>query len=169
MAAALVITGCQNSGYLLKTYSASVARKHVVQTAGGSFWVFDRPDLGKIMTFAAVRTVMRSVDEIVRDDPVQLFELSEKIEGVSLQILIESMSKEMLSRHKEGFWQAYFFENPFVLKVLFGLPVVMYTSQASVGRMGLGAPERSMPTTSSRPACQATSPSSRSRRPRRRC
>ncbi|MER8962097.1 hypothetical protein [Mesorhizobium sp. M0701] len=48
------------------------------------------------------------------------------------------MSKEMLSRHKEGFWQAYFFENPFVLKVLFGLPVVMYTSQASVGRMGPG-------------------------------
>lgn len=89
-------------------------------------------------TFAAVRTVMRSVDEIARDDPVQLFELSEKIEVVSLQILIESMSKEMLSRHKEGFWQAYFFENPFVLKVLFGLPVVMYTSQASVGGMGLG-------------------------------
>ncbi|MER8962096.1 hypothetical protein [Mesorhizobium sp. M0701] len=81
LAAALVITGCQNSGYLLKTYSASVARKHVVQTAGGSFWVFDRPDLGKIMTFAAVRTVMRSVDEIVRDDPVQLFEAEREDRG----------------------------------------------------------------------------------------
>lgn len=89
-------------------------------------------------TSAAVRTVIRSVDEIAQEDPVQLFELSEKIEVVSLEILIESMSKEMLKRHKEGFWQTYFLENPFVLKVLFGLPVVMYTSQASVGGMGLG-------------------------------
>lgn len=88
-------------------------------------------------TFAAVRAVVRSFREIAKDDPVQVFELSEKLELVSLEMLIDSMSAEMGKRHKEGFWQIYFRENPFVLKVLFGLPVVMYTSQASVGGTGL--------------------------------
>ncbi|NEI63865.1 MULTISPECIES: Shedu anti-phage system protein SduA domain-containing protein [Rhizobium] len=88
-------------------------------------------------TSAAVRTVMRSVAELAQDNPVELFQLSERIEVVSLEMLIESMTKEMAKRHKEGFWQAYFLENPFVLKILFGLPVVMYTSQASVGGMGM--------------------------------
>ncbi|RUV80576.1 hypothetical protein EOA51_32800, partial [Mesorhizobium sp. M1A.F.Ca.IN.020.32.1.1] len=49
-------------------------------------------------TAAAVRTVIRQVDKIAKDDPVQLFELSEKIELVSLQVLIEDMSKELLKR-----------------------------------------------------------------------
>ncbi|MER8529315.1 MULTISPECIES: hypothetical protein [unclassified Mesorhizobium] len=76
LAAALVIAGCQNSGYLLKTYSASVARKHVVQTAGGSFWVFDRPDLGKIMTtpspgtIAAPAIISGATVGLVKLDPV---------------------------------------------------------------------------------------------------
>ena len=86
---------------------------------------------------AAVRTVIHQVNKIAIDNPVQLFELSEKIELVSLQILIDDMSKELLNRRKEGFWQKYFVENPFVLKMLFGLPVIMYTDQASVGGMGL--------------------------------
>lgn len=40
-------------------------------------------------TAAAVRTVIREVDKIAKDDPVQLFELSEKIELISLEVLIE--------------------------------------------------------------------------------
>jgi hypothetical protein len=86
---------------------------------------------------AAVRSVMRHVAEIAQDDPVQLFELSEKIQLVSLSALIEDMTKEMAKCHREAFWQTYFEENPFILKVLFGLPVVHYTSQATVGGMGL--------------------------------
>ena len=63
-------------------------------------------------TAAAVRTVIREVDKIAKDDPVQLFELSEKIELISLQVLIESMSKELLNQRKERFWQEYFVKNP---------------------------------------------------------
>ncbi|WP_376702512.1 hypothetical protein RQ479_21200 [Mesorhizobium sp. ISC25] len=76
MTAALAITGCQNTGYLLKTYDASVAPKHVVQTAGGSFWVFDRPDLSKIMTtpspgtIAAPAIVSGATIGLVKLDPV---------------------------------------------------------------------------------------------------
>ncbi|NGO55435.1 Shedu immune nuclease family protein [Allomesorhizobium camelthorni] len=85
---------------------------------------------------AAVRTVIREVDEIAKDDPVQLFELSEKIELVSLQVLIDAMTRAMSVGHLEGFWQKFFKANQFVFKLLFGLPVVMYVDQASVGGMG---------------------------------
>lgn len=85
---------------------------------------------------AAVRTVIRQVDVIAKEDPVQLFELSEKIELVSLQALIDSMTKAMADGHLEGFWQKFFKANDFVFKMLFGLPVVMYVDQASVGGMG---------------------------------
>lgn len=86
---------------------------------------------------AAVRSVMRHAEEMAHEDPVQLFELSEKIQLASLSALIEDMTKEMARGHSEAFWQTYFEENPFILKVLFGLPVVHYTSQATVGGMGL--------------------------------
>ncbi len=89
---------------------------------------------------------MRSVAELAHDNPVELFQLSEKI-VVSLEMLIESMTREMAKRHREEFWQAYFLENPFVLKILFGLPVVMYPSQASVGGMGMESTGENVPTT----------------------
>lgn len=86
---------------------------------------------------AAVRTVMSQVEEIAKDDPVQLFELSARIELVSLVALIADMTKEMARAHRETFWQTYFEANPFILKILFGLPVMHYTSQGTVGGMGL--------------------------------
>lgn len=88
-------------------------------------------------TSGAVRTVIRSAEEIAKTDPVQMFELSQKIELVSLELLIDSMSTNMQSAHREDYWQAFFRDNPFVLKILFGLPVILYASQASVGGMGL--------------------------------
>lgn len=85
---------------------------------------------------AAVRMVIREVDQLAKEEPVRLFELSEKIEIASLQVLIDDMQTELLRNRKEAFWQSYFSENPFVLKMLFGLPMILYASQASVGGMG---------------------------------
>lgn len=85
---------------------------------------------------AAVRAVIRQMEEIVKDDPIQLFELSEKIELVSLQLLIDRMSKAIADGHLEGFWQKFFKANEFVFKMLFGLPIVTYADQASVGGSG---------------------------------
>lgn len=45
---AAVLTGCQNAGYMMDTYNK--VGKQPVQTAAGPFWVFDRPDLKKVMT-----------------------------------------------------------------------------------------------------------------------
>lgn len=85
---------------------------------------------------AAVREVLRSVDKLAKDDPVQLFELAEKLELVSLEALINRMSASMEEGHLEEHWQTFFKANPFIFKILFGLPVVMYADKASVGGMG---------------------------------
>lgn len=85
---------------------------------------------------AAVRQVIRQVEEIAQDDPVQLFELSEKIELASLQVLIERMTKSMADGHLEEHWQKFFKTNDFIFKMLFGVPLVMYADKASVGGMG---------------------------------
>lgn len=57
VAAALVagLAGCQNAGYIMDTYNQ--VGKQIVQTPGGNFWVFDRPDLGKIMTSPSPGTI----------------------------------------------------------------------------------------------------------------
>lgn len=52
---AFALAGCQNAGYLMDTYNS--VKKQTVQTPGGSFWVFDRPDLGKIMTTPTPGTI----------------------------------------------------------------------------------------------------------------
>lgn len=58
VAAAIALSGCQNAGYLLKTYDKSVAPKHILTTSAGTWWVFDRPDLGKIMTTPSPGTIV---------------------------------------------------------------------------------------------------------------
>ncbi len=42
----------------------------------------------------------------------------------------------MAEGHREKYWQTFFKANPFIFKMLFGLPVVLYADQASVGGMG---------------------------------
>ncbi len=49
-AAFVALSGCQ-AGYITETYSKTP--KQVVQTKYGTFWVFDRPDIRKIMTTPA--------------------------------------------------------------------------------------------------------------------
>lgn len=44
----IVLFGCQNAGYMMDTYNK--VGKQQISTDAGPFWVFDRPDLGKIMT-----------------------------------------------------------------------------------------------------------------------
>lgn len=43
-----MLAGCQNAGYIMETYNK--VPKQPVKTASGTFWIFDRPDQGKILT-----------------------------------------------------------------------------------------------------------------------
>ena len=55
LAAIGALAGCQNAGYIMDTYNK--VDKKTVHTAGGDFWVFDRPDVGKILTTPTAGTI----------------------------------------------------------------------------------------------------------------
>lgn len=49
--------GCvANMGYLMDTYGG--VQKQVIDVQDGSFWVFDRPDLGKVLTTPSAGTTI---------------------------------------------------------------------------------------------------------------
>jgi hypothetical protein len=54
-AAALLLASCGTYSYLLETYNG--VEKQTISMAGGSFWVWDRPDLGKLLTSPTPGTI----------------------------------------------------------------------------------------------------------------
>jgi Domain of unknown function (DUF4263) len=82
---------------------------------------------------AAVRIVDANKREIARNAPRQLLRLRNDLEQASLEVLIAKYG-EMLGRDlQEARWQQLFNDNPFILNLAFGYPVVKIQDQAHVG------------------------------------
>lgn len=73
-AALVTLAGCQNAGYIMETYNP--VRKVAYSSPTGNWWVFDRPDLGKIMTtptagqIAPAAAISGATVGLVKLDPV---------------------------------------------------------------------------------------------------
>ena len=65
--------------------------------------------------------------------PEKLAKLRGDIELVTLEALIERYEEMLSEKLPEGRWQDFFNENPFILNMAFGYPVVKVRDQASVG------------------------------------
>ena len=82
---------------------------------------------------AAVKVVEQSKHTLAEESPSQLLQLRNDIELVTLEALITKF-EEMLGRNlQEGQWQRLFNENPFILNLAFGYPVIKIRDQAHVG------------------------------------
>ena len=82
---------------------------------------------------AAIRLVEQNKSEIARKAPHDLMRLRNDIELASLEVLI-SKYEEMLGKDlTESRWQKLFNDNPFILNLAFGYPVVKIRDQAHVG------------------------------------
>jgi len=82
---------------------------------------------------AAVKVVEQSKRNLAKESPSQLLQLRNDIELVTLEALITKF-EEMLGRSlQEGQWQRLFNENPFILNLAFGYPVIKIRDQAHVG------------------------------------
>jgi hypothetical protein len=82
---------------------------------------------------AAIRLVDQNKREIAEKAPQQLLQLREDIELVTLEILIKKY-EEMLTKYlPEARWQQLFNDNPFILNLAFGYPVIKIQDQAHVG------------------------------------
>ncbi|ACK86229.1 Shedu immune nuclease family protein [Methylorubrum extorquens] len=62
-----------------------------------------------------------------------LLQLSRKIETVTLDELISRFRNLLNDKSSENKWQTFFRDNPFVLRLAFGFPVVQMGEQVSVG------------------------------------
>lgn len=104
---------------ILEAIGNSLARSVVL--SGG-----DRKAVVSAAT-SAVRSMRRSTEREA------LLELSREIDVVTLEDLLERLKIMLAKKLKEGDWQTFFIDNPFVLRLVFGLPIMMIGGQVSVG------------------------------------
>jgi hypothetical protein len=80
-----------------------------------------------------VSTIKRATKQLTRSKTREMLELSNEIELVTLEALVTRL-KDMLDKRKdEGDWQQFFNDNPFILRLAFGFPVLKMGEQFSVG------------------------------------
>ncbi|MCI5208070.1 MAG: DUF4263 domain-containing protein [Candidatus Electrothrix sp. ATG2] len=81
----------------------------------------------------AISIIEKNTKKIAKDQPARLLKLREDIELVTLEQMIEKYEQMLKKRLNEGHWQALFNENPFILSMIFGCPIIKVQDQASVG------------------------------------
>lgn len=63
----------------------------------------------------------------------ELLELNREIELLTLENLIARLEAHMAKRHNEAFWQTFLSDNPFIIRLAFGLPIAVFGEQVAVG------------------------------------
>ncbi len=82
---------------------------------------------------AVIRALSSHAASIAEVQPEKLAKLRGDIELVTLEALIKRYEEMLGEKLVEGRWQAFFNENPFILNMAFGYPVIKVRDQASVG------------------------------------
>lgn len=81
----------------------------------------------------AIEILSRNTKAIAETKPEKLAKLRNDIELVTLEVLIERYQTMLDQKLKEDRWQALFNENPFMLSLVFGYPIIKVKDQAFVG------------------------------------
>lgn len=81
----------------------------------------------------AVELIAKSSAQIFQKNPESLIKLHQNIELVTLEGLIEKFESMIQRAVSESAWQKLFTNNPFILSLAFGFPVMLVQSQAYVG------------------------------------
>ncbi|TBG89358.1 DUF4263 domain-containing protein [Rhizobium leguminosarum] len=82
---------------------------------------------------AVLSVTKATAQTISRKDPHPLLELSREIELVTLEALVARLREMLTKKLPEATWQKFLGENPFILKMAFGFPVMMMGDQVSSG------------------------------------
>lgn len=90
-------------------------------------------DLSEEDQNAVINALSSHATDIAEDQPERLAKLRGDIELVTLESLIRRYEKMLGTKLVEGRWQEFFNENPFVLNMAFGYPIIKVRDQASVG------------------------------------
>lgn len=90
-------------------------------------------DLAKPDQEYVINLVSKNAQSIAESQPETLIKLHNNIELVTLEQLIEKFKDMLGKKHTESSWQKLFNENPFILSLAFGYPVIKIQDQAHVG------------------------------------
>lgn len=82
---------------------------------------------------AVIGALSNHAASIAEEQPEKLAKLCGDIELVTLEALIKRYEEMLREKLVEGRWQEFFNENPFILNMAFGYPVIKVRDQASVG------------------------------------
>lgn len=82
---------------------------------------------------AILHAMSNHAAELAEDEPEKLAKLRGDIELVTLEKLIQQYEARLGQKLVEDRWQEFFNENPFILNMAFGYPVIKVRDQASVG------------------------------------
>ena len=82
---------------------------------------------------AVIAALSNHAAGIAEYQPEKLAKLRGDIELVTLEVLIKRYEDMLGEKLVEGRWQDFFNENPFILNMAFGYPVIKVRDQASVG------------------------------------
>lgn len=80
-----------------------------------------------------VREFEKNVTAIAETEPDRLAKLQHDIELVTLETLIVRFEAMITEKLSEKYWQDFFNENPFILTLAFGYPIIKVKDQAFVG------------------------------------
>lgn len=86
---------------------------------------------------AAIELVAANKGVLAKAHPERLMQLRDELELVSLKELIEEFRSMLGRKLTEGMWQKFFNDNPFVLSLVFGYPVIKLGEQVAVGGVRL--------------------------------
>lgn len=81
----------------------------------------------------AMDVIRRNGPKIAREQPLELYKLRNEIELVSLKQLIDNYANMLNVSTTEAQWQKLFEQNPFILNMIFGVPIMLVQGQATVG------------------------------------
>ncbi|MFT7036389.1 MAG: hypothetical protein ACJA2S_004918 [Cyclobacteriaceae bacterium] len=90
-------------------------------------------DLSKTDQSLTLSIIGKNAKKIAQDQPEKLLKLRDDIELVTLEQLIEKYEQMLGKKLSERHWQALFTQNPFILSMVFGCPIIKVQDQASVG------------------------------------
>ena len=82
---------------------------------------------------AVLRALAKNSRSIAETKPEKLAKLQGEIELVTLEVLITRYEEMIAKTLNEGRWQYFFNENPFILSMAFGYPIIKIQQQSSVG------------------------------------
>jgi hypothetical protein len=90
-------------------------------------------ELSKSEQEIVINLVSKNTKSIAEKQPETLTKLHNEIELVTLERLIEKFSAMLKQKLSESRWQELFNDNPFILNLAFGYPIIKIQEQAHVG------------------------------------